>query len=105
MTSRGKRFGAPDGVSRPTADKSERGIPEATVARLPVYLRALVTLADRGIATCSSEALAAAARTLVDGVHDSATWIALALEEAQAHLARRSEERVDVDGDRVPRRG
>jgi redox-sensing transcriptional repressor len=61
VTSRGKRFGAPDGVSRPTADKSERGIPEATVARLPVYLRALVTLADRGIATCSSEALAAAA--------------------------------------------
>jgi len=39
----------------------ERGIPEATVARLPVYLRALVTLSERGIATCSSEELAAAA--------------------------------------------
>ncbi|WP_148574005.1 redox-sensing transcriptional repressor Rex [Nocardioides caldifontis] len=38
-----------------------RGIPEATVARLPVYLRALVALAERGIATCSSEELAAAA--------------------------------------------
>ncbi len=38
-----------------------RGIPEATVARLPVYLRALVTLAERGIATCSSEDLATAA--------------------------------------------
>ncbi len=38
-----------------------RGIPEATVARLPVYLRALVSLAERGIATCSSEELAAAA--------------------------------------------
>lgn len=38
-----------------------RGIPEATVARLPVYLRALVALADRGIGTCSSEDLAAAA--------------------------------------------
>jgi redox-sensing transcriptional repressor len=38
-----------------------RGIPEATVARLPVYLRALVTLAERGIATCSSEELAGAA--------------------------------------------
>jgi redox-sensing transcriptional repressor len=38
-----------------------RGIPEATVARLPVYLRALVGLAERGIATCSSEELAAAA--------------------------------------------
>jgi len=37
------------------------GIPEATVARLPVYLRALVGLADRGIATCSSEDLATAA--------------------------------------------
>jgi redox-sensing transcriptional repressor len=39
----------------------ERGIPEATVARLPVYLRALVGLADRGTATCSSEELATAA--------------------------------------------
>jgi len=40
---------------------TERGIPEATVARLPVYLRALVTLTDQGIATCSSEELATAA--------------------------------------------
>ena len=39
----------------------ERGIPEATVARLPIYLRALITLAERGIATCSSEELATAA--------------------------------------------
>jgi redox-sensing transcriptional repressor len=31
------------------------------VARLPVYLRALVALADRGVTTCSSEELAAAA--------------------------------------------
>jgi redox-sensing transcriptional repressor len=38
-----------------------RGIPEATVARLPVYLRALVALADSGIRTCSSEDLAGAA--------------------------------------------
>ena len=37
------------------------GIPEATVARLPVYLRALVALSDRGIRTCSSEQLAATA--------------------------------------------
>jgi redox-sensing transcriptional repressor len=36
-------------------------IPEATVARLPVYLRALNTLADGGTTTCSSEELAAAA--------------------------------------------
>ena len=38
-----------------------RGIPEATVARLPVYLRALHALADEGRTTVSSEALAAAA--------------------------------------------
>jgi redox-sensing transcriptional repressor len=31
------------------------------VARLPVYLRALIALSERGIATCSSEELAAAA--------------------------------------------
>ena len=39
----------------------ERGIPEATVARLPIYLRALNALTERGIATCSSEELATAA--------------------------------------------
>ncbi|WP_017596538.1 redox-sensing transcriptional repressor Rex [Nocardiopsis potens] len=39
----------------------ERGIPEATVARLPVYLRALQGLAERGILTVSSEDLASAA--------------------------------------------
>ena len=70
MTPRSARNGTPtDGVSRPTAAKAstpagragERGIPEATVARLPVYLRALITLAERGIATCSSEELATAA--------------------------------------------
>jgi redox-sensing transcriptional repressor len=37
------------------------GIPEATVARLPEYLRALGALLDSGVATCSSEDLAAAA--------------------------------------------
>jgi len=37
------------------------GVPDATVARLPVYLRALYALADREIATVSSEELAAAA--------------------------------------------
>jgi redox-sensing transcriptional repressor len=36
-------------------------IPEATVARLPVYLRALRALAERGTATASSEELAAIA--------------------------------------------
>lgn len=43
------------------SETGQRGIPEATVARLPVYLRALVALADRGTRTCSSEELAAAA--------------------------------------------
>jgi redox-sensing transcriptional repressor len=37
------------------------GIPEATVARLPVYLRALVTLSEEGVTTVSSEELATAA--------------------------------------------
>jgi len=46
----------------PEKDKAqERGIPEATVARLPVYLRALIGLSEGGTATCSSEELAAAA--------------------------------------------
>jgi len=40
---------------------SMQGIPEATIARLPLYLRALYALADRGIASVSSEELAAAA--------------------------------------------
>jgi redox-sensing transcriptional repressor len=38
-----------------------REIPEATVARLPVYLRALTALADAGTPTCSSEELAVSA--------------------------------------------
>jgi redox-sensing transcriptional repressor len=40
------------------ADASTRGIPDATVARLPVYLRALNTLAEQGTTTCSSQELA-----------------------------------------------
>ena len=44
-----------------TSNDSVRDIPEATVARLPVYLRALTTLVDLGTTTCSSEELAAAA--------------------------------------------
>jgi redox-sensing transcriptional repressor len=45
----------------PPEDVKSDGIPEATVARLPVYLRALYALAERGIATVSSEELATAA--------------------------------------------
>ena len=37
------------------------GIPEATVARLPVYLRALYTLAERGVTTVASDELARSA--------------------------------------------
>ncbi len=47
-------------TSRTSTDPA-RDIPEATVARLPVYLRALVSLLDEGIETCSSEELATAA--------------------------------------------
>jgi redox-sensing transcriptional repressor len=43
------------------SENGHRGIPEATVNRLPVYLRALYALADRGVATVSSEELAIAA--------------------------------------------
>ncbi len=52
-TARSRRTGTPT--------RTERGIPEATVARLPVYLRALIALSDDGIATASSEDLATAA--------------------------------------------
>jgi len=49
-------------VSRPPRPSAKgRGIPEATVARLPVYLRALTSLAEQGTATVSSDALATAA--------------------------------------------
>src|SRR5438093_7738737 len=39
----------------------DRSIPEATVGRLPVYLRALVEMAERGATTISSGDLAEAA--------------------------------------------
>src|SRR4051794_20760169 len=45
----------------PVAAKVRRGIPDATVARLPLYLRALHSVAEAGTATLSSDALANAA--------------------------------------------
>jgi len=48
-------------TSARTSTETARDIPEATVARLPVYLRALVSLAETGTTTCSSEELAQAA--------------------------------------------
>jgi redox-sensing transcriptional repressor len=38
----------------------DRSIPDATVARLPLYLRALVSFEERDVTTVSSESLAAA---------------------------------------------
>src|SRR6478672_1506089 len=46
---------------RPAAGHNSQGIPEATIARLPLYLRVLYACAEQGIATVSSEELAAAA--------------------------------------------
>ncbi|WP_037574877.1 redox-sensing transcriptional repressor Rex [Phaeacidiphilus oryzae] len=51
---------APSG-SRGRPSGRGRGIPEATVARLPLYLRALTALSERSVPTVSSEELAAAA--------------------------------------------
>jgi len=48
-------------VPRAAAAGRRGGIPEATVARLPVYLRVLTALAESETPTVSSEALAAAA--------------------------------------------
>ena len=46
-------------LSQPS-DPSRRGIPDATVARLPIYHRVLSHLCECGVATVSSEELAAA---------------------------------------------
>ena len=53
--------GAPAHVTPCSSANGSQGIPEATVARLPVYLRALYALRRAGLATVSSEELAAAA--------------------------------------------
>src|SRR2546428_11283752 len=46
---------------RTSRQPGDRSIPEVTIGRLPVYLRALVDLAEAGATTVSSEALAEAA--------------------------------------------
>jgi redox-sensing transcriptional repressor len=51
----------PRPAAEPTPGNAARGVPEATVARLPVYLRALAGLAERGVATVSSDELAESA--------------------------------------------
>ena len=46
---------------RPSRAGMRNGIPDATVARLPVYLRALSALAEEGVETVSSDELATSA--------------------------------------------
>ena len=41
------------------AESTRRGVPEATVGRLPGYLQALTTVAEQGRSSISSEDLAA----------------------------------------------
>ena len=53
MPDRSARAGA-----SPQADEEPRRIPEATVARLPLYYRALLEITERGVETTSSERLA-----------------------------------------------
>ena len=50
--------GLPTGTMARTVAEPTRPVPEATVARLPVYLRSLVELTDARVATVSSERLA-----------------------------------------------
>lgn len=47
-------------ITVPGLRGAERSVPAATVARLPLYLRALVALEDAGVAMVSSEELATA---------------------------------------------
>jgi redox-sensing transcriptional repressor len=46
-------------IAVPGLRGTTRAVPAATIARLPLYLRALVALEDSGVATVSSEQLAA----------------------------------------------
>src|SRR2546421_712291 len=48
-------------IAGTAAPRRRTGIPDATVARLPVYLRVLTALAASGTATVSSDALASSA--------------------------------------------
>jgi redox-sensing transcriptional repressor len=48
-------------MPQPPLPRRRTGIPDATVARLPIYLRVLGSLAETGVTTVSSDALAVAA--------------------------------------------
>ena len=56
MTVQGRPTASLDPAPRPR--RRPAGIPDATVARLPLYLRSLRALAEQGVATVSSEELA-----------------------------------------------
>ncbi len=51
----------PAGTPDRAPDQATRDVPDATVARLPLYLRVLASFAEAGAATCSSVELAEAA--------------------------------------------
>jgi redox-sensing transcriptional repressor len=55
------RTSRPAGTPDRAPDPAPRDVPDATVARLPLYLRVLASFADAGAATCSSVELAEAA--------------------------------------------
>ncbi len=63
-------IGVPSGGREPAsvqiAEQPVRNIPEASIARLPLYLRSLQAMADRGVTTVSSEELA-----VVSGVNSA----------------------------------
>ena len=48
-------------MTNAAGSRQNEPIPDATVARLPVYLRGLIELSDAGVATVSSVGLAARA--------------------------------------------
>jgi len=58
MSSAAELPGPEAGAGNATERPYPGGIPEATVARLPIYLRALYTLAESGVTTVASDELA-----------------------------------------------
>ena len=61
MSSPAELPGSPAEPGNATDRPYPGGVPEATVARLPVYLRALYALAERGVTTVASDELARSA--------------------------------------------
>jgi redox-sensing transcriptional repressor len=63
------------GPSPLRARDADRGIPDATVARLPVYLRVLSHLADRGVTSVSSDELALASGVGSPKLRRDLSWL------------------------------